>query len=117
MVVHNVEGGQNPPFKINSPLSILIPTPSKTQHLSNWVCQRDSGFSRQTNDRQKNDIYSEIKLLWVCKLVYMPHEQLLQYKKVVMHPLANFLELVNLVEKLHHAVGPLVLICITLVHC
>ena len=47
----------------------------------------------------------------------MPHEQLLQYKKVVMHPLANFLELVNLVEKLHHTVGPLVLICITLVHC
>ena len=47
----------------------------------------------------------------------MTHGELMQYKKVVVHLVTNFLELGNLVQKLNYAVDPLVLTYSTLVHC
>ena len=42
-----------------------------------------------------------------CKLLDKPHVELLQYKKVVMHLVTNFLKLVNLDQQLNYAVDPL----------
>ena len=47
----------------------------------------------------------------------MSHGELLQHKKVVMQLVINFLELVNLVQKLNYAVEPLVLTYSALVQC
>ena len=84
------------------------------QQMSNWVGQRDSGLSRQTNDRQTNDTRSEIKLLQTSLYASWGTAS---YKKVVMRLVTNLLELVNLVQKLNYVVDPLVLTYSTLVHC
>ena len=76
--------------------------------------QGDSGLSRQTNDRQRNDTRSEIKLLQTFLYALWGTTS---YIKVVMHLVTNLLELVNLVQKLNYVVDPLVLTYNTLVHC
>ena len=68
------------------------------RHISQTVRFQD----RQMTDT--NNTHSEIKLLRVCKLLYMSHGELLQYKKVVIQLVTSLLELVNLVQKLNYAV-------------
>ena len=88
MVVYSVEGVQNLPFKIKpTHFSILIPTPLKnptTEQISRSERVDRVGFQdKQITDRQMT--HTVRSKCWVCKLLYMPHWKLLQYKKVVMH--------------------------------
>ena len=105
MVIHNMKGGQKPPFKIKPSFSILIPTPlplpKKNNNWANGCVREVARFqNRQMANRQTTDTHKEIKLLWVCKLLCMPQGELLQYKKVVIHLLTSLLEVVNFTQSL-----------------
>ena len=80
-------------------------TPTIEQLGSHIRCFQDRQMTNRKTTHKK-----EIKLLWVCKLLYMPHREQLQYKKVVMHLVTKLLDLVQKLNYTVYVTG-------TLVHC